>query len=172
MSVNVEAIMQEIREEIKTKGYTYDMLSFKDVSTPLCSDNESDAVSVENAEKNLAYMDNTSHVAGYRPLDGNKLVVLIKRIIRKFTKFYVEPVVASQNEFNSAAVRTAGSLMELVKVQSNAGGNNIHINEMYDRISTIELQLKTAHSDIQALNQRIRVLEAENRELKNSESER
>ncbi len=172
MSVNIEAIMQEIREEIKAKGYTYDMLSFKDVSAPLCSDNESEAVSFEGAEKNLAYMDNVSHVAGYRPLDGNKLVVFIKRIIRKFTKFYVEPVVASQNEFNSAAVRTAGSLMELVKAGANTGSDITHINEMYDKISTIEFQLKTAHADIQALNERIRALEAENRKLKNSEAER
>ncbi len=157
--------MQEIREEIKEKGYTYDMLSFNDISASPATDNGD--VSVERAEKNLAYMDNVHLVAGYRPLPGNKLVVLIKRIIRKLTKFYVEPVVASQNEFNAAAVQSVASVLELVKQQ---GGSN-STAELSERLLTMELKLKTAYAEIKTLNERISRLEAENNLLKNPKAE-
>ena len=169
MSVNVEKIMQEIRDEIKEKGYTYDMLSFKDISVSPCSDKEK--ASIESAEKDLAYMGNTSFVAAYRPLAGNKLAVLIKKVIRKLTKFYVEPIVASQNEFNNAAVQSVGSVIDLIKQQKPDESSSVSIDEVSERLSTLELQLKTAYSEIRTLNERINQLEAENDHLKKSKAE-
>ena len=165
MSVNVEKIMQEIRNEIKEKGYSYDMLSFKDISVTSIPTNEN--VTIENAEKQLMYMDNISSVAAYRPLDGNKLFVIVKKIIRKLTKFYIEPIVASQNEFNKATVQSVSNLLNLEK----AYGFNSNNDELSEKISTLELQIRTAYSEIKALNEKIDRLEAQNISLKNQKAE-
>lgn len=169
MSVNIEKIMQEIRDEIKEKGYTYDMLSFNEVDAPLCIDNKT--ASIEGTEKSLVYMDNASSVLAYRPLAGSKLAILVKKVIRKLTKFYVEPIVESQNEFNKATVESVSSVFHLIKQQSSDKIDTIGMNEMREKISTMELQLKTACAEIQTLNEKVIYLETENKKLKNLKAE-
>ena len=36
----------------------------------------------------------------WKMLRGNKIAVLFKKIIRKLVKFYIEPIVREQNQFN------------------------------------------------------------------------
>lgn len=158
MAINIENIMQDIRNEIKEKGYTYDMLSFKEVTAAPLSDTEN--VSIADIEKDVNYMENASAVAAYRPLGGSKLAVFIKKIIRKLIKFYVEPIVESQNDFNSSAVRSLNSVVAYMKQQSPDENDRVLLKELNDKVTTLEMQLKTANSEIQMLNERINSLKS------------
>ena len=55
-------------------------------------------------ENQLQRLNTQQNVISHRPLVSHRkfgfFVVFVKKIIRKFTKFYVEPIVSSQNEIN------------------------------------------------------------------------
>lgn len=165
MAVNIENIMNEIRQEIKEKGYTYDMLSFSEVSVAnsICSE----CTSMAEIEDDLHYLNTSYTVASHNPIAGNKIFSIFKKIIRKLIKFYIEPIVYAQNEFNAVNVRLLNNLTALIKKRSDQKKNDENdVRELSDKLSTLELQLKTAASEIRMLNERIALLERENKELK------
>jgi len=99
--VNVEEIMTEIRREIKEKGYKDKDILFADI--PI---NSLDGGITHSGvlEVNLRMLNSRYAIAAYRPLITKRalgfIVIFIKKIIRKMTKFYIEPIVADQNESN------------------------------------------------------------------------
>lgn len=146
MEINIEKIMDEIRADIKAKGYTNDMLSFNEVSSIKVVDG---SFSREEYDTALNYLNNSYNVVSIRPLTGNPLFVFIKRIIRKLAKFYVEPIVASQNEYNAFNVRVLNALSE--KVLNN---DNVTTSELLKRIEMLELQVKTISSENKELKEK------------------
>lgn len=110
VDINIEKIMEEIRNEIKDKGYTNDMLSFNDVQV------DSTDVNVNKFDKvvfneelytlntlwNIQLYHNLGDAKGIK----SKIIVFIKRVIRKCVKFYIEPIINEQSTFNATAVRT------------------------------------------------------------------
>ena len=170
MAVNIESIMQEIRQEIKDKGYTNDMLSFREIAAPpSVNDN---ALNISDLDANMNYLNNSYMIVSCRPLQGNGLFVFIKKVIRKLTKFYVEPIVSAQNEFNAFNVRVLNVLSAFAKKQSEVPDEKDTVSGLSERLSTLELQLKTAASEISALRERVNELESENKELKSNKTER
>ena len=73
--------------------------------------------------------------------------MLFKKVIRKITKFYVEPVVMEQNDFNANAANVISDLAES------------DIGKISGRVETLELANKE-------LMLRLDKLEQENRELR------
>ena len=98
-NINIEEIMAQIKREIKEKGLTADMLSFEDVpySKPVQVTREGSS-SLADADDALAHMNAHYYVQPYKPIAGNPLKVFIKKVIRKLTKFYVEPVVCQHSQ--------------------------------------------------------------------------
>lgn len=109
--IDVEKIMEEIRAEIKEKGYTNDLPDFVDVS---CTISPSHKGLFDKAEyrEDIQYLNEHWNVSAYRPLVGNGIKVFIQKVIRKCTKFYVEPIVREQNGFNAKAT-TAFNILNL-----------------------------------------------------------
>lgn len=99
--INVEDIMEEIRREIIEKGYTNDQLSFSDYNEVKKNSQTIDGC--------LEILSSSCYVQPHKMLPPEKgisgrLKRFIKRVIRKLVKFYVEPIVFEQNEFNSNTV--------------------------------------------------------------------
>lgn len=109
--LNVEKIMEEIRYEIREKGYTKDMLSFSDVDI----ETEDTKVGIEKFERikfneELFNLNMLWNVNPYREIDvkpglKGKCVAFIKKIIRKCIRFYLAPIVWEQDTFNATTVR-------------------------------------------------------------------
>ena len=100
--INVESIMKEIKKEIEVKGYTNDLLSFDDVVVDV------GAMNVKNKIKfneDIYVANHEWEVNPYRPLQGNKVTVFFKKVIRKLVYFFVEPIVMAQDGFNASIVR-------------------------------------------------------------------
>ena len=99
--VNVEEIMAEIRHEIKEKGYKNDDITFYDI---LIFGSDGSAVKSHALINNIRNLQGRQCVSAYRPIKSRRIIgpviVFIKKIIRKLTSFYVEPIVGDQNEFN------------------------------------------------------------------------
>ena len=103
--INIEEIMAEIKQSIKEQELTADMLSFEDVPYKKKAQSGS-------ASEALDYVSTHYYIQPYKELQGNPVKVFIKKVIRKLTKFYVEPVVFEQNDFNANAVTVMKSLSE------------------------------------------------------------
>ena len=107
--LNVEKIMEEIRNEIKEKGYTNDMLSFSDI---MQDDME---VNVEKFERvrfneelfnlNMLWNINPNREVETRPGLKGMCVTLFKKFIRKCIRFYLSEIVMEQSTFNATSVR-------------------------------------------------------------------
>ena len=93
--INVEEIMQGIRKEIAEKHYEDVEYKFRDVHLRLnCSD------AVYDKEEFIANLDKAKPhaiVNAYKPLYGNPISKIIKKINRKLIAFYVESIVDDQN---------------------------------------------------------------------------
>lgn len=153
-SICIEDIMNEIRAEIKEKGYDSSMLSFEDITCDT-SLNDRESVNTEDFSKNLQYVNLNGSVQPYKELSGGKLVVLFRKVLRKLIKFYIEPVVDDQNQLNIRFVRMFNFIENRIKAEP-AGSD---INELSKQISDLELRIKTVSACAEKL-------EKENEELK------
>ncbi|MGN0614706.1 hypothetical protein [Ruminococcus flavefaciens] len=139
-SINIEEIMAEIKQKIKEQGLTADMLSFEDV--PYKKNAQSGS-----ASEALDYISTHYYIQPYKELQGNSIKVFFKKVLRKLMKFYVEPVVFEQNDFNANAVTVIKSLTE---------------NKSADMSSKVEA-MELAHKELMI---RLDKLERENAELR------
>lgn len=150
-NINIEEIMSQIKREIKEKNLTADMLSFEDVPYEKPTDMSSGS-SLEDCDSALTYMNTHYYIQPYKELQGNPLKVFFKKVIRKLTKFYVEPVVFDQNDFNANTTKALNSLRSAVNTGSES-------SDMNDRLQVLELAQKE-------LTKRIDSLERENAALR------
>lgn len=117
--INVEKIMEEIRKEIKEKGYVDDLPDFSDTSY-IFSPSHRGIFDKDEFQEAVQYLNESWNIQAYRQLVGNGLVgkikVLIRKIIRKCIKFYIEPIVEDQDKFN-AKVTTSFNILALCVTQ-------------------------------------------------------
>ena len=146
-SINIEKIMQEIREEITEKGYTNDMLSFNDIIL------DSSDLSVSKFDKvrfneDLYSLNRSWDVKVYHPIFDNgslksKILTFIKKVIRKSVKFYVEPITTEQNAFNAATVK----LFNMMECYISENKRNEELQETVENLKKEIEELKKQCSD-------------------------
>ena len=99
--VNVEELVTDVKREIKEKGYVNDDVIFSDIPVPFFIDGVTHS---KETEVILEALRTDCEVDAYRPLRSNRalgfLIIAFRKILRKLMKFYVEPIVDSQNENN------------------------------------------------------------------------
>ena len=130
-TIDVKSIMSEIREDIQSKGYTNDMLSFDDVIMDVGTAQVTKFDKVKFNEE-MFIINHEWNVQAYRPLQGGKVSVFIKKVIRKLVYFFVEPIVVSQDGFNASLARTMNQLNCYIDEQ------NEEIKELKSRIEKLE----------------------------------
>ncbi len=126
--INIEEIMQQIRNEIEEAGYTDDMLSFDDVD--LDDGNfQFETFSKEDFNQEVYDLNHTWDIQTYRNVGSGGIVSFIKKAVRKVIRFYVDPAVEDQNQFNAKLVKT----MNLM---------NCYIHEQDATIAALKNQIK------------------------------
>lgn len=113
-TINIEQIMEEIREEIKEKGYNKKDLSFDDkwVFNSNPSGNSGD---LDELYSLLAEMEQTKAINYYGELTGGPLKKIIKKVIRKMVAFVIVPIVLAQNSYNERVYIMCKSIIERMK---------------------------------------------------------
>lgn len=155
-SLCIEDIMQEIRNEIKEKNLTADMLSFEDVPYKKAGSVSSanNSISDEELSSAMVYLNSHYNIQPYKELSGNPLAVFVKKVIRKLTKFYVEPVVFEQNDFNANVVSALNSML-------SREGSSADNDGLAAKIEALELKQKNMTIEIEALRRENRTLREE-----------
>ena len=98
--INVEEIMEEIRREIRDKGYTSDMLSFTDVKNPIAEAEEMN-FNINEFRNTVNTVLNTKYVPSRTDENiGSGIKGFIKRVVRKLVWFNIAPISDKQNIFN------------------------------------------------------------------------
>ena len=139
-NINIEQIMADIKREIKEKGLTSDMLSFEDIPYKKTAQGGSPAEAVD-------YVTSHYYVQPYQEFTGNLVKVFFKKALRKVMRFYVDPIVMEQNDFNA---NTAIAIKAISEDKSK---------DMNSRVETLEIVNKE-------LVKRLDKLEHENAELR------
>lgn len=101
-SVNTEEIMANIKRDIP---------DFEDIPYR----KQTGAVIPENPDKAIENVRACSYVHPYRNFTGNKLKVFLKKSVRKMIKFYIEPIINEQNNFNASAETALSSMRNTQK---------------------------------------------------------
>ena len=114
--INVEEIMAEIRQEIKDKGYTADMLSFKDVTTPV---DDAGHFSLEEFRNTVGVISASRYVPGRTNENiGNGVKGLIKKVIRKLVWFNIAPISDGQNMYNEQVATALLQILNYIEEQN------------------------------------------------------
>jgi Flp pilus assembly CpaF family ATPase len=132
-SINIEKIMEEIRADIKAKGYTDDLLNFDDVSD---IPSQTININMSGISSDAAYIHDHWNIDINIPLDNKSIIKrLIKRIIRKFSLFVVFPIVGRQSRFNASVskivtdiipkMETCAKLVEEMKAEQTLLKNKL-----------------------------------------------
>lgn len=108
-TINVEKIMEEIREEIREKGYTPDLLSFDDISIDVQTLN-TDEFNQLNFNEGMFAANHNWNVQTYHVYEGNPIKVLIKKVLRKMSYFFVTEVMIDQNKYNAAVIQSLNQI--------------------------------------------------------------
>lgn len=147
--INIEKIMDDIRNEIKEKGYTSDILDFED-TVGISSGDDGDGYSEKRFSELVTYMSSSYAVPIAKPVSGSGIARFIKKIIGALTRFTLRPIVEHQSEYNSVSARAVNML-------------GAHVDEVSDasekRIAALELELQNAMKEIDRLREKIEELQ-------------
>lgn len=137
--INVEKIMEEIRSEIKTKGYISDILSFGDVTIEdpgnVSEKFDRESFNAELFNLNSNWNVNPNREVEWRPGFKGKCVMLFKKFIRKCIRFYLTPIVFEQDLFNATTVRLLNMLNLYVE-------ENMRLSNEIDMLRSEQKELK------------------------------
>lgn len=124
--VNIEQIMEEIRQQIAEKGISLDIPEFSGASEkPIVEIAPFDR---DEFNKSVLAVQRNAQVERYAPIIGNPIIKFIKRFVRKMVNFIIAPIVEDQNVFNASAARTISSLQS-------------YINELEKRVNELEASI-------------------------------
>ena len=86
--INIEEIMQEIRAQIQQRGYVRNELKFEDVEAGAgeVHDQIDDYFELNQFGLTVDHMKHTRKVRCWRMLDGSRLSVFFKKMIRKMSR--------------------------------------------------------------------------------------
>ena len=129
--INVEEIMEEIRTNIRERGYDKIPLSFEDIplSRPAVA---GDVVYDETVlRQELQYLNQNWNNNWNVAISGGGLRAKFKKVIRKLARFLVAPIVAFQNEYNASNVRAVQQLVAYIET----------IEEYKARVEELEKQV-------------------------------
>lgn len=104
--IDVEDIMREIRAEIKKKGYKEKEVRFADFNISYADNIDVDnmELSIDTYKKQLLLLNIQKNVNTNKTLyadsSAGKAEVFFKKVFRKCARFYIEPLVKEQNEYN------------------------------------------------------------------------
>lgn len=139
--INVEDIMKSIRKQIKDNGIDKQKLNIVDregqakadkIAARYNSDPNAKIVDKDHVEESLRYLSCNYEVQPYELLEGNKIKVFIKKVVRKMASFFVLPIVRQQNTLNYNYYKVIESIYEANKTN----------NELKSQIGTLEEQVK------------------------------
>lgn len=153
MSLNIEDIMSDIRADIKEKGLSGDMLSFADIPCDANPRNPARQYDSDQLRKNISYVSDYFALSTENEIEGGAFSRFIKKVVRKLTRFYVEPIADEQSAINANTAQALQQL-ELYTLDSQEQNNAA----LAKRVESLELQQKNCRMEIESLRKQVAFL--------------
>ena len=143
--INIEDIMQEIRAEIRAKGYEDNEIPFSDIAC-LVGGTEV-PFDLKDYLDDISMMDESRTVLAYRDISSTrkgvgKLITFVKKVIRKMVCFYVEPLVDDQNRFNELTTRVVAQTVR------RYNDDDARIEELEKKIYKCERRIRELEEEL------------------------
>ena len=123
IKIDVEKIMEEIREDIRKNGYEASSLSFNDIEIRKSNYME------ENFNLAKSIINTSWDLKVFAPIQGHGIKRFVKRVVRKIVRASFCQQFEIQQAFNANVVKVINELSTLV-------------NEQQERIRMLENQLE------------------------------
>lgn len=154
--INVEEIMNEIRKRIKERN-------IKEIEIPeLTSLSLSEGININNEanfnmdefEKSIAYnnigwnVETEFPITSHRKIIG-RYIVIGKKIIRKLLRWYINPIIDLQREFNASVTRALNQIKNFIlEFQSKYEQSNEQILLLKQHIASIKEDLNSKYKSM------------------------
>lgn len=113
IDINIEEIMEEIRQNIKERGYDKEPLSFEEIEMPQAVLQQGEGYHADVFLSELDFMNHNCLNQFHVPVAGrNPFSIFVKKVIRKVTRFIVLPLVNFQNAYNVSNLRCMNQMKE------------------------------------------------------------
>ena len=129
--INVEAIMDEIKSNIKENGIDKQPLSFAEEA----SGHSAAPASSGDLNAAVQYISYNYELNPYQVYTGNPVKVFIKKAIRKVANFFVIPIVVQQNAVNANFAVVCDAVREQKEEIENMKQVLEEINSKIDKLS-------------------------------------
>lgn len=144
-SIDVEKIMEEIRQEIKEKGYKESDLDFTDIAVASAKSVVS-GYDREELDQQAAYLNANCQNPIYFPLSGNPIKVFCQRILRRCWLFVIFQAFQFQNRFNCSVTRF---LNQVRNYQIENENLKDLLTRQQEQIDSLEKELKELRHKIE-----------------------
>lgn len=138
--VYTEEIMQEIKQDIKNKGYCEKILNFREVD--LHTDiSEQECYAQDTFEEHVSNMNHIYAVKVEHKQNVNIAKRIMQKIVAKFIRFYIEPIVEEQVQYNMEVVNAMNQI-RLYHIQSQQDIEELNSTEresVYDITQKIQM---------------------------------
>lgn len=143
-NINVEEIIREIRDEIKKRGYTDEMLGFSEITY---SSEAETVYNISTCKEIVCNLNCNWNVEWYREIPGNNFIRFLKKVIRKSCAFLIRPMSEQQVFFNANVTNGFNQLMA-------------YIEDLENQKSTYEEEIKSLEEKIVKLENTIKQMKA------------
>lgn len=123
--IDVEEIMEKIREDIKEKGYKDSDLSFSDVPLSIPLNNDIEIFNLDVLLEKLKEANESVGVHYYNVIESRGIKGIIKKAIRKTLKFLLYPLCQGQERNNAFSIQAMNQML-------------LYIQELEKRIDNLE----------------------------------
>lgn len=161
VKIDIEEIMQEIRDNIEKRGYSDEILSFQDASSEITGVDDREPFRMADLNNYVYEANCNCDVPYYAPITESSVKKLIKKVMRKLMSFQIVPMSVQQNAFNVAVARSLASVQKYI--MENGGENENHMSKKQEE-NYFEYQEKLTEqleTKILVLEKRIEELEAQ-----------
>ena len=146
--IDVEKIMDEIRADIERRELDDTLVPFDEI--PFSNEimnvlPDSHAYSRKELRRNLLYAADHYKVPLDRVIEaGNAGAMTVKKAVRKFTRFYIKPVVEDQNSVNAALVNALRQERNYIQIQEQA------VRELKERVAALEAEIAAGRPEAES----------------------
>ena len=177
MEIDVTKIMAEIRGDIEKRGLRDEVLPFDEIPMPEQANTVDAGIGPYNRDEFMdsnMYMNRCFQVQTWHPLQASGilafLVIFFKKVIRKLIRFFIDPIVSEQNEFNANTTRAMNQVRNYIQE------NNGKVIETKDEIQKVRMRVDAVSREMEEmarlrmqvdeLSRKVEELAEENRKLR------
>ena len=141
--INTEEIMNQIRENIKTRDYSDVDLKFEDMDVSGVNKAELDDLKYDPAAfaDEIAAVNTFYGVNYWQPMDGGGIKLAFKKFIRKFMKPVAAPLVASQNMYNNASAKSLSHVYAYIRDNEEFEAKK-RVKELENKVDALEKRIE------------------------------